>query len=124
MEAEQPEFSISKERLADCEVFSLRGELDMLSAPELTAAIEALDGSARPVAVDLSGLTFLDSHGLHALMSARPGGIPVTLVCPDGNISRLLEIVQAGRTMQVYERLDELFAAQAQRHDAVQDGSA
>ena len=59
-------------------------------------------------------------------MSARPGGNSVTLVCPDGNISRLLEIVNAGRTMQVYKQLDDLLAAleQAQGLGAAADGSA
>jgi len=108
VQAGQPEFSISKQTLVDCEVISLRGELDMLTAPELFRTIEALDGF--PLVVDLSELTFIDSHGIHALMSAQDGR-EVMLVCPRGNVSRVLEIVQIGQKMTVYEQLDDLLAA-------------
>jgi anti-anti-sigma factor len=108
VQAGQPEFSISKQTLADCEVISVRGELDMLNAPELSRTIEALDGF--PLVVDLSELTFIDSHGIHALMSAQDGR-EVMLICPRGNVSRVLEIVQIGRKMTVYEQLDHLLAA-------------
>jgi anti-anti-sigma factor len=111
VQAGQPEFSISKQTLADCDVVSLRGELDMLNAPELSKAIEALDGSTNSVVVDLSELTFIDSHGIHAVMSARLDGRDVMLVCPVGNVSKVLEIVQIGRQIAVYPSLDDLLAA-------------
>jgi len=76
VQAEQPEFSISKQTLADCDVISL--------------------------------------------MSARLDGREVILVCPDGNVSRVLEIVQIGRQIAVYPALDDPLAAR-DRHGRAPD---
>src|SRR5438105_11382588 len=114
MQEDQLEFSLSKQTLAYCDVLSLSGELDMLSVPELSAAIETLDTSTRPVIVDLSELSFLDSHGIHTLMKAKADGRSLILVCPDGHITRLLEIVQAKRQFPIYNHLDDVLAEIAQ----------
>jgi anti-anti-sigma factor len=103
-------FSTSTETISGCEVIRLRGELDMISAAELASALGALDGSGAPVVVDLSELSFIDSHGLHVLLSARPGGRTPNLICPDGNVSRLLTIVQAGKAVPIYASFDDLLA--------------
>lgn len=47
------------------------GELDIVTAPQLAEALsEAARGSAA-VILDLSELTFMDSSGLHAILSAH-----------------------------------------------------
>ncbi|MEA2152505.1 MAG: hypothetical protein QOI18_738 [Solirubrobacteraceae bacterium] len=52
-------------------VLKLRGELDIASAPDLQAAIvRVCESSVHAVTLDLSGLTFLDSSGLAAIISA------------------------------------------------------
>ncbi|WP_051343435.1 STAS domain-containing protein [Pseudonocardia spinosispora] len=57
---------------ADVVLVSVRGEVDMLSSPELlTAARHAISESAgRVVVLDLTGVDFLDSHGLATLVTA------------------------------------------------------
>jgi anti-sigma B factor antagonist len=100
-------FSVSKDLLPGCELIRVEGELDMLTAPELAVAIDSCNGSGREVVVDLSGVSFIDSHGLHVVMGARPGGQHVILVCPDGDVSRLLQLVQATRVLTIYKRLDD-----------------
>jgi len=45
------------------------GEVDLTSADQLRAAIEEIAGST--VVVDLSGVTFMDSSGIAALVAAR-----------------------------------------------------
>ena len=100
-------FSVSTDLLPGCEVIRVEGELDMLTAPELAAALNSCNGSGREVVVDLSDVTFIDSHGLHVLMGARPGGQHVILVCPDGNVSKLFQIVQATGVLTIYKRLDD-----------------
>ena len=98
----------------------LIGELDMLTAPDLSQLITALDPDDDLVAVDLSDLTFIDSKGIRALMSARHNGRPLALICPDGNrnISRVLEIAEASRVMPIYKRLEELLDDGQQPLDA------
>jgi len=47
---------------------TVRGELDIATAPRLEAALA--DSSAASVRVDLRGLTFMDSTGVRALLQA------------------------------------------------------
>jgi anti-anti-sigma factor len=67
---ERPELSISSRRTDAAEVvISLGGEIDMLTAAELTAAVRAVldDGPSR-IVLDMSGVTFCDSQGLGTLV--------------------------------------------------------
>lgn len=63
---------ISSERADDAIVLILSGELDIASAPSLERSIETLasEGAER-VVIDLSGVTFMDSTGLRALLLAQ-----------------------------------------------------
>lgn len=55
----------------DRHVLKLRGELDLASASALERAIvRVCESRPRAVTLDLSGLTFIDSTGLHAIVSA------------------------------------------------------
>lgn len=62
---------IEREHTATAVVLALHGELDLASTPLLERQmLEAQsDGSDRLV-IDLSGLEFIDSSGLHALLRA------------------------------------------------------
>jgi anti-anti-sigma factor len=56
----------------DAVVVSLRGELDLTSAPVFERALRAAEsGNPRQLIIDLSGLEFMDSTGLRALLLAR-----------------------------------------------------
>jgi anti-sigma B factor antagonist len=63
---------IDSRRDGDTLVLSLRGELDLTSAPAFDRELEqvAANGPTRLV-IDLSGLDFMDSTGLRALLQAR-----------------------------------------------------
>jgi anti-anti-sigma factor len=52
------------------ELITVRGEIDMGNAGQLVEAIEV----AGSVVVDLSGVTFIDSAGLHGLLRAQQAG--------------------------------------------------
>ena len=47
----------------------VKGELDMAAAPELTGAIVGSQGGSR-ITLDLSGVTFLDSSAIGALVAS------------------------------------------------------
>jgi anti-anti-sigma factor len=66
---DRPELAISVERAPAEAVVTVVGELDMLTAPRLAAAVNELlaDPPAR-VALDLAGVTFCDSQGLGTLV--------------------------------------------------------
>src|SRR5262245_48249626 len=93
--------------LVDCEVVSLAGELDCNSSPALVEALRQASDNSRPVVVDLSALQFIDSSGLHVLMSgATDGDARRIVVCPPGNVARVLAIVRAEAALAVFEQLD------------------
>jgi anti-anti-sigma factor len=91
--------------LVDCELVALSGELDCQSSPQLADALTSAADGGRPIVVDLTELHFIDSSGLHVLMSGADGG-KRSLVCPPGNVHRVLEIVRADKALPVFAELD------------------
>jgi anti-anti-sigma factor len=80
-------------------VVALSGEMDIATSPEFTSRMTRLDAvDSSRVVVDLSGLTFLDSSGINALVSAaktvEAGGGKVTLAAPTSHIRQVFDIVQ------------------------------
>jgi anti-sigma B factor antagonist len=78
-------------------VLHLRGELDMATAATAIQEVAAAAESSPTVAVDLSGLTFIDSSGLNALVRIRrltdpEAGRAVTLRAPSAAIRKALDI--------------------------------
>jgi len=72
------------DRVGEATVLRVRGELDMLSAPLLTARLaECIGGGPRMMVLDLAAVTFCSSSGLRALLQARDlagqRGIPLRL---------------------------------------------
>jgi anti-anti-sigma factor len=102
-------FDISATSRAGCQVVTVRGDLDSDTAAQLDCALDR--SSARePVIVDLSPLEVLTSAGVHALLRERSWGRPA-LVCPEGRIANILEIVQAQRVVPIYRHLDAALIA-------------
>jgi anti-anti-sigma factor len=72
----------------------LEGELDLSGASEFRRALEEAARSDA-LTIDASGLSFMDSSGLKALVdvaASRNGGPPIVLLRPTRPIMRLLEI--------------------------------
>jgi anti-anti-sigma factor len=65
-------FDCSTETVAGSVVIRLQGELDMATAPQFARLLNAaLDIGASTLVLDLAGLSFLDSSGIHVLLSAH-----------------------------------------------------
>lgn len=78
-------------------ILTLHGELDILSRIRLTDAVDAaLYGGRRHLVVDVANLTFCDSSGLWALLSAKRTvtamGGALELVNVHGILQRVLDI--------------------------------
>jgi anti-anti-sigma factor len=72
----------------------LDGELDLATAPLLTEALLDL-ASEREVHLDFATLTFLDSSGLHVIVTlarSQHGNRSVVLLNPPPAVRRILEI--------------------------------
>jgi anti-sigma B factor antagonist len=79
--------------------FTLTGELDLASTPILQGAIASLSAAmngTRAITLDLSGLQFIDSTGLRAILATRElcqaNGHEFSLVPGPPNVQRLFEI--------------------------------
>jgi anti-sigma B factor antagonist len=76
---------------------AVAGEIDCSTAPELTAGVEALLAAApAELVIDLTEVTFLDSAGLHALVSARARatglGIRLRVLAATGAVLRPIQV--------------------------------
>lgn len=47
-----------------------RGEIDIATAPQLAERLSALEEAGTPTALDLSGVSFMDSSGIATLLRA------------------------------------------------------
>ena len=84
-------------------VVALRGECDLAVSDQLTSALLAAVRTAPVVVVDLSELTFLDSSGVHGLVTAhhaaRDAGGRLYAVAPRGMVATVLEITGVGELL-------------------------
>jgi len=87
-------------------VVTVQGELDLYTTPQLTAELESLvDGL--DVVLDLSGVTFLDSTALGAILLAarrlREDNGALALVASEASTKKLLEVVGVDRVVPVFD---------------------
>lgn len=106
------DFSVRSRLEGGSSVLDVRGEIDMLTAPRLQAAItESLDRPAAPILVNLEGVTFMDSTGLRALVESREraesAGVRLTLVGPSRQVRRLLSLTGLERFFDVQDSLTQ-----------------
>jgi anti-sigma B factor antagonist len=62
---------IRSQARAGARVLALFGELDLASAPQLEYELAQAEATGVRIVIDLSGLEFIDSSGLHMLLSAN-----------------------------------------------------
>jgi anti-sigma B factor antagonist len=78
-------------------VVALRGELDLVDAADVMAALGTLTVLAPRIIVDLSGLEFIDASGVAALLGgrrqARNAGGYLLLAAPQRQVQRVLAII-------------------------------
>ena len=101
-------------------VVDVQGDADLHTAHELRAAImDAIDGGATSLVIDLSDTTFIDSMTLGVLLGAvkrlRPVGGRVGVVCTDPNIRRIFEITLLDRVFALHESRDAALEADVTR---------
>jgi anti-sigma B factor antagonist len=99
--------------LAGTAGIAVRGEVDLSTAPLVEERLDAaIRDSAGPFVLDLSAVAFLDSSGVNVLLRARAllgrADRALLVVCPDGQVRRVLAL--AG--------IDDLFMLYASREEA------
>jgi anti-anti-sigma factor len=103
----------------ECEAVAgvaVRGEVELATEPALTSAVqEAIRHSSGPFVIDLSGVDFLDSTGIHCLVRARAllgrEERALAILRPRDNVRRVLAIAGIDELVPVYDSYDELARA-------------
>jgi anti-sigma B factor antagonist len=83
------------------EGFRLNGELDMATAEDLSQLLRTAVLECRPVVLDFSGVSFMDSSGLRALLQAAgllSGNGSMVILNPPAQVRRVLDISIPGGT--------------------------
>jgi anti-sigma B factor antagonist len=98
------DFEATTSTAPDRTVVTLRGECDLAARDELTHVLTAAVRSAPVVVVDVGGLRFLDSTGLHGLVTAhhaaRAQGGRLYLVNAVGSVAAVLDITGVGNLLR------------------------
>jgi anti-anti-sigma factor len=98
----QFEAKTSTER--DCLIVALAGECDLSVREELTSVLLSAVDRAPVVMVDLGALTFLDSSGVHGLVTAHhaavSGGGHVYVVNATGVVAEVLDLTGVGALLR------------------------
>ncbi|MCA3748269.1 MAG: STAS domain-containing protein [Rubrobacter sp.] len=111
MDAEAPSFAVLLHTVSGIPVVKVSGELELLTAHRFREALEEAVSSAdggghRRLVVDLSGLEFMDSSGVSALLAGtrgfRGGGGQVRLVVRNSPVRRTLRVTGMDRIFPIY----------------------
>jgi anti-sigma B factor antagonist len=108
-----PEFAITEHPIdGERHVLSVRGEIDLFTAPELKQVLaESIEGGRIRIIVDLTETTFLDSTALGVLIGAvkrlrsRDGALAIVNI--DDNIAKTFEITGLDQIFTIVPTRDE-----------------
>lgn len=101
-----------KQEHGDVIVFSLKGNLDALTAPSLKREIEALLAARRiNVVFDLSALELIDSSGVGAIVSlfkrVRTLQGDVKIARLSGQPAEIFKLLRLDRAFDIFEQVDD-----------------
>lgn len=110
-----PPLSITSRTLEATVMLTVTGEIDLSNAESLYKALTEALAPAAPVIVDLTGVGFIDSRGLGALVRAHHEAVHIAtapiLVIPSDPVARVLELAGTERMLPVYRSQSEALAA-------------
>jgi anti-sigma B factor antagonist len=97
----------------DWTVVEVRGEVDLYTAPRLKTLLTELTGGGRNrLAVDFSGVEFMDSTGLGVLISGlkrcREAGGTLALVGPTESVRKVLGITGLDQVFTIHDELADV----------------
>lgn len=110
-------FEVHREELEDgIRTFTVRGELDMNTAPDLARGLEeALEESGGSIMLDLSACEFIDSTGIALIVRTwqrlcNGDGGRLALCCSNHQVRRLLKITGVEASIPMHEQRDDALA--------------
>lgn len=109
----QSDFLVETQTNGRANTLVLTGELDLLSTPILGQALRgAAESDAELIVIDLRGLEFMDSSGLHVLLQgqqqAHDSGRRFALIRGGEQVQRLLDLTGVAEFLTIVDSPDEL----------------
>ncbi len=97
-------------------VLDVVGEIDVYTAPKFREAInKILEAGQNHLLINMAGVTYMDSSGFGALLSAtkrlKPKGGTVNLVKCNSAIDRILRITRLNTVFSTFDSLNEAVQA-------------
>lgn len=97
-------------------VLDVTGEIDVYTAPQFKDSVnDILNTGQEHLIINMAGVTYMDSSGFGALLSAtkklRPQGGTVNLVKCSSAIDRILRITRLNTVFGTFESVDEAVEA-------------
>jgi anti-anti-sigma factor len=114
-------FDVERTTVAGRPALTVRGELDLATAPQLAAAVEAqLSSAPRAFLIDLRHTRFLDSSGARGLVraakQAAAAGIEMHVICPRSNspVRLTIDLLELERIVLIVETPADINTAVAE----------
>jgi anti-sigma B factor antagonist len=110
MHDEEPigEFRIQERRHGDAVVLTIHGDLDLATAGDVAARLEALRAAREPALLDLDELDFMDSSGLRMVLATAElsdaTGWRFTLTHGSEQVRRLFESTRVTDRLPIVPR--------------------
>jgi anti-sigma B factor antagonist len=105
------DLAIDVVKRGDDTVLRLAGDIDIHSAPEITEQLTRLQGEGnRAIVVDLSGVSFLDSSALGALVAAHraqtEAGGTLKIAAPRAHVLKVFRITRLSEVIPVFDSVE------------------
>jgi anti-sigma B factor antagonist len=110
------DLDVETARHGDVAVLTVRGEIDVYTAPRLRQAIvDLVDAGSARIVVDMERVDFLDSTGLGVLVEglkrARNRDGELSIVTSQDKILRIFDITGLNKTFSIHPSVEEGVAA-------------
>jgi anti-sigma B factor antagonist len=91
-------------------IVELRGEVDLESSPRTRTILLDCVGEGKPVSVNMSEVTYIDSSGVASLVesfqSARAAGTGFALVSVSDEVMRVIQLARLDKIFTIHANLD------------------
>jgi anti-anti-sigma factor len=111
-----PCFEVERVPLGGAPGVLVRGEVDIGTAPELTAVLDAAIRDSRGAFIlDLCDVEFLDSSGVNVVLRALAmlgrSDRALAVVCPHGPVRRVFEVAGIADLLALFDSRDQVAAS-------------
>jgi anti-sigma B factor antagonist len=114
------DFDVETTEQQGASILTLRGEIDVYTAPQLRQAIvDIVDGGATRLVVDMRSVEFLDSTGLGVLVDGlrrvktKDGSL--SIVATQDKILKIFDITGLNKAFLIHDSVDEALVEPVQQ---------